>query len=462
MVMMKFSLYCRICLLLGLLFSFSACKDDDDDKSDKATNKWIESTMRSYYLWYNDIPDKEQLDYNAEPETFFQSLLSSEDGKNRGNSHYYYSTIKKKKSTTTRSNMGGEPTLGFEFQSWIIDKSNYAAVNVLYVLPGSPAEKKGLRRGDWIHKINGASVNDKNVYDLLGGKTVVLAISDHYLNKNTYSVELVPAMVEDNPVFMTKVYQDKSTGNKKVGYMVYNHFTSGPGGDNDETYNNELRQRFAEFKTEGVEEFVLDLRYNGGGLVTSAQILAGLLAPESALGKIFCSLKYNDIQSKTVTYTLDRTEQNLDLPRLFILTTNHTASASEAVINGLRPFYNVYLLGERTEGKNVGSITLTSDKYDYELHPIVCRIFNANDESEYKTGFPSDWEPVTNGDYRPIINHVELGDKENDILLKAAMYWIHNGVKPAVTGFTRASGLNVVPGYNSLDRKTVSGMRIPF
>lgn len=465
--MMKFSIYCRICLLLGLLFSFSACKDDDDDKSDKATNQWVESTMRSYYLWYEEIPDKNKLNFNADPEAFFCSLLASEDGKTRNNTRYYYSTIKKKKSAATRSNMGEEPTLGFEFQHWIIrdsDYHTYHTVNVLYVLPGSPAEKKGLRRGDWIHKINGADVSDKNASDLLGGKTVVLAISDSYTDrKNTHSVELVPTMVEDNPIFLTKIYKDESTGNKKVGYMVYNHFTSGPGGDNDETYNNQLRQRIGAFKSEGVEEFVLDLRYNGGGLVTSAQVLAELLAPESALGKTFCYLKYNDIQSKTVTYKLERTEQNLNLPRLFVLTTSRTASASEAVVNGLRPFYDVYLLGERTEGKNVGSITLTNDKYDYELHPIVCRIFNVENKSEYKNGFPSDWEPdEPKKDYRPIVNHVELGDKENDVLLKAAIYWIRNGVKPPVTGFTRSSGLKLTPGYCSLDRKATNGMQVPF
>ena len=170
---------------------------------------------------------------------------------------------------------------------------------------------------------------------------------------------------------------------------------------------------------------MLDLRYNGGGLVTSAQILAELLAPESALGNTFCYLQYNDIQSKMVTYKLEGAEQNLNLPRLFVLTSNRTASASEAVINGLRPYYDVYLLGEQTEGKNVGSITLTNDKYDYELHPIVCRIFNVQDQSEYKDGFSSDWEPdEPNSDYRPIVNHVELGDKENDVLLKAAIYWL--------------------------------------
>ena len=304
--MIKFSAYCRVCLLLGLLCALSSC-EKDDDKSDKAVNQWIDATMRSWYLWYSDIPDKKQLNFNAEPETFFRSLLSKEDGKNNpqvSGGHYYYSTIKKKTaSTTTRSYMGGEPALGFEFQNWQLDNAGTKfAANVLYVLPGSPAEKKGLKRGDWIHKINGTGTNNSNIYDLSGSKTVVLAVSDSWNNPVTHSMELVPALIEDNPVLLTEVYQDESTGNKKVGYMVYNHFTSGPDGDKDTTYDKQLRQRFAEFKAEGVEEFILDLRYNSGGLVTSAQLLAELLAPKSALGEIFCNLKYNDKQDKTVTY----------------------------------------------------------------------------------------------------------------------------------------------------------------
>ena len=144
--MIKFSAYCRVCLLLGLLCALSSC-EKDDDKSDKAVNQWIDATMRSWYLWYSDIPDKKQLNFNAEPETFFRSLLSKEDGKNNpqvSGGHYYYSTIKKKTaSTTTRSYMGGEPALGFEFQNWQLDNTGTKfAANVLYVLPGSPAEKQ--------------------------------------------------------------------------------------------------------------------------------------------------------------------------------------------------------------------------------------------------------------------------------------------------------------------------------
>lgn len=451
----------RIPLLLGLLFTFSACeKEDNKEEGDNATNRWIENTMREYYLWYEDIPNGKKLDYTADPTVFFRSLLSRQDGKDNpqvSGGHYYYSAIKKKASATTRADMSEEPTLGFEFQSWILNSQGtlYGA-NVLYVLPGSPAEKGGLKRGEWIHRINGKPVDKDNINDLLGTKPVELEVSTSFQNSKVRFVELVPARVEDNPVFLAEVLQNQSTGGKKVGYLVYNHFTAGPGGDGDLTYDNALRWAFARFKAEGVEEFVLDLRYNGGGLVTSAQLLAEMLAPISALGSTFCDLIYNDKMSKTVTYKLEGTEENLNLPQLLVLTGNRTASASEAVVNGLRPYYKVTLLGERTEGKNVGSITLSSDKYDYELHPIVCRIYNAVGFTDYATGFPPQWELL--GNDRMVSG--ELGDYQNDILLKVALKTIVDGHVP-VQKPTRSTGFDAIPDYNSLDRKAVNGVRIP-
>ena len=87
-----------VLFLTTAMVCFMGCKDDDDDKSDKTTNQWIESAMRSYYLWYEEIPDKKELNFNADPEDFFYSLLASEDGKTKNKTRYYYSTIKKKKS----------------------------------------------------------------------------------------------------------------------------------------------------------------------------------------------------------------------------------------------------------------------------------------------------------------------------------------------------------------------------
>ena len=217
--MIKVSGYCRLFLLLGFLLSFSACKDDDKVVNDITTNRWIENTMRSYYYWYGDIPETNKLNFETSPEVFFQSLLSEKDGKDNNQvsgGHYYYSTIKKK-SASTRAYLGEGPSLGFEFQNWFFTSNNRYAVSVLYVLPGSPADLAGLRRGDWIHSIDGVAVNNSNIYDLLGSKTVTVGVSDSYRKLfSTRSVELVPATVKDNPVFLTKVYNDLSTGGKKV------------------------------------------------------------------------------------------------------------------------------------------------------------------------------------------------------------------------------------------------------
>lgn len=119
------------------------------------------------------------------------------------------------------------------------------------------------------------------------------------------------------------------------------------------------------------------------------------------------------------------------------------------------------MLGEQTEGKNVGSITLTSDKYDYELHPIVCKISNAEGNSEYKDGFIPDWK--LEGNDRMILGHIELGDKDNDKLLNVAVGMI-SGRATTMNKDIRSSSasFNAIPGYSSLDRKAMNGVQIPF
>ena len=434
-----------LCFLL-LLSLFTSCKNDDDKEDSTKTNRWIETNMRHWYYWYDEIPTTNKLNFNATPEAFFNSLLCSKDGKDG----YHYSSINKK-STATRTG-DSEPTLGFQFQNWRMGSgSTTYAVNVLYVLPNSPAQQAGLKRGDWIFKIDGVNINTTNIYDLLGTKSVSLSVSDKYndANSNARIMKLTPAIVEDNPIFYTSIYQDESTNNIKVGYLVYNHFTPGED-DEDHKYDLELQEKFSEFKSQGVEEFILDLRYNGGGIVTSAQLLGELLAPENAIGKVFCETKYNSNVNRTTTYLFNRLSENLNLSRLYILTSSRTASASEAIINGLRPFYNVFLLGEQTEGKNVGSVTLTDENYEYELHPIVCQIFNAKGESNYKDGFAPDWLWERNPGL--IDGQIELGDKDNDILLHNALQMMTKGV--VVTRSSVEPTINASPVYNSLaDRK---------
>ncbi len=457
-------IYISLFALLTLVFS--SCSRDDTERSSEyptdTVNEWLDQTMRYWYYWRSEIPQKKNLNFKQDAEPFFESLLSQKDGKDRssGSGHYYYSSISKK-SPSARAN-GAKVGIGIHFQTWLLGKSPLKyAINVLYVLPGSPAEEAGIKRGNWIFKIDGIPVNENNVYDLLGSKTVKLAFADTYkaAEADMASVTLSPRNLEDNPLHYTSIIQGPETDNKIVGYMVFNSFTSGPTGEKDMTYNNELKAKFAQFKALDVEDFILDLRYNGGGLLTVSKLLSELLAPASAVGKDLCEVRYNTPAEKNFTYKIEAQASNLDLKRLFVLTSSQTASASEAVINCLRPFYDVVLIGEQTEGKNVGSVTLSSDKYEYEIHPIVCKLYNSLGQSNYSQGFSPDWE--LKGDYRLLNGNLPFGDTANDIPLRVALQWISSGPVSEVTykseAATASFSMNPIP-----DTRNVKNVIVPM
>jgi C-terminal processing protease CtpA/Prc len=391
-------------------FLFTACgKDDDVKKEDEASseNEWIYRVMEENYLWYEEVPDKDKLDFNLPAEDFFNSLLSEKDGKYTNGNHYPFSYIEKKPQAVTKSISETEPSYGFEYLSFrVVDEKNnflgFYYAEVIYVLPGSPAEEAGLNRGDWIVGAGEEKDNITDIYTLQTGDAVKFQLAQ-YDDKNT---KLVPNGSVDMPaarlLAVTPLLKDTVllVGGKSIGYLMYNEFVSGPEGYTDEGYNNLLKEIFREFRDAQVTEFVLDLRYNGGGLLSCAQLLASMLAPSQALGKTFAKLAYNDKKQREKNYSLaflnasSMLSYNLNLQRLYVLTGDRTASASEAVINGLIPYTgraNITLIGEQTVGKTVGSSVFgENEDYDWLLHPIIFRIANANDEADYDEGFPPD------------------------------------------------------------------------
>lgn len=232
--MKKISLY-AIIAWLGLLCGpalFISCSDDDSGpppdtpKEGLEVNHWIEETMRENYLWYSEIPQENKLDFNAEPETFFYSLLSLKDGKTRNGTHHYYSYIEKNKDyvSSTRTSIDSDDTYGMEFVTFnMVDQNGkplgYYRSWVLYVLPNSPAEEAGIKRGDWLTYINGVKLNQNNFTQLLKGPAIELTIMLDPSDENkTKNVALSASRkVEDNPLYC---HTTLDAGGKKVGYLL--------------------------------------------------------------------------------------------------------------------------------------------------------------------------------------------------------------------------------------------------
>lgn len=417
--------------------------------------------MRQYYLWENEIPQASSLDYSLDPEPFFNSLLSGKDGKNASAGHYYYSAINESKAKT-KAYMGDGDSFGFEFQYYNIrngDKTAYYALSVLYVLPGSPAAEQGLKRGDWVLEINRQAVPD-NVSSLLailnGSSELRLGINS--VLPGSVSIEkevrLTARAVIDNPVFVDTTY---NFGGKRIAYMVYNHFTAGTDAD-AELFNNSMRRAFARFKSYNPSDLVLDLRYNAGGLVNSARLLSVMIAPEEALGNIFCRFSYNSKMSRfNDSLLLDpRAMQggaagaNINMRKLYVITGPRTASSSELIINGLSPYANVTIIGSKTEGKNVASSTFSSDKYDWELHPIISLLGNRDGFADYSSGFTPDHPCIETQQE----SYRALGDTAEFILNQTLNFIAYGRPVQSKAVTLRTDGVSAVALYSSIERRS--------
>lgn len=427
---MRFEFYYAITLALSLLIS---CGDDGDvydtPKGNKV-NQWIEATMRENYLWYHEIPRSESLNHDADPERFFHSLLSDKDGKEYDDEHLYFSSIER--HSPTKSSLDSNDSYGFDFAiSTLVDGGQrHKIALVTYVIAGSPADRAGIRRGDWILGVNGTAGSIKD-YDILrhgGSATFQLGKLEHKGESEVMtpsgSINIgASSTIKETPFLKDSIY---TIGNRRIGYLMYNFFAAGSDEYDieDREFDNYMIDLFRRFKGSGVNEFVLDLRYNGGGLVTSAQLLASLLVKSDALGSIFCNVKYNDKNTKNnrsmeLLKTTEIYKGNLNLNRLYVLIGSTTASASELVINSLKPYMEVKTIGKQTVGKTVGmSVYDKSKEFGWIISPVTFRIYNMNNEADYENGMVPD---ININEFDSDL--VEFG-KLNDPLLGEAIFQI--------------------------------------
>jgi carboxyl-terminal processing protease len=395
--------YFSALVFLGLMFSVSSCQDDDpspsgsQNASNQYVNSWIQENMEFWYLWNDGLPTS--VDKNQAPDEYFENLLNQDDR---------FSWIQDNYQELLNSLKGINKEAGYEF---VLYKEGASSENViaqiLYVKGGSPAANAGLVRGDIISHINGKQMTTSNykevIKEIKEDHTIryksVTPDTESFSDEKTASLSTVE--FSENPNHLNKVI---SVNDRKIGYFVYNFFAGGPDAEST-VYDDQMDQVFASFKTEGITDLVLDLRFNSGGSETSARNLASLIGSGITATNVFARREYNkdveeeilkdpDMGSEFLTTKFSTKSSNvgslLNGGRVYILTSSRTASASELVINALKPYMDVFIIGDVTYGKNVGSISLYEEndpKNTWGMQPIVVKVYNSLDQSDYGTGF---------------------------------------------------------------------------
>ncbi|TRX39240.1 S41 family peptidase [Flavobacterium restrictum] len=401
----KFTLF-----LFVSLFIFQSCQDNDDVAAPKnlEIQNFIWKGMNQYYLWQSSVPNLADdkfanqealntfLSGYSTPEELFDALRVAKTIDRFSWIVDDYLTLEQSFQGTTKNN-------GVDFGlSYKPNSTTEIFGYVRYILPNSDASTKAIKRGDMFTAVNGTQLTVANYQKLLleaDSYTLNLA----YYNGTTIvdngkSVALTKTVLNENPIFINKVI---TAGTHKIGYMMYNGFFA--------NYDTQLNEAFGTLKEDGkITDLVLDLRYNGGGSVQTATRLASMITGQFT-GQIFAKQQWNekvesyystnnpDALKNFFTDKIETTPINmLKLTKIYILTTGSTASASELVINGLKPFIDVVQIGDKTIGKNVGSITLydsptfgkenRNPNHKYAMQPLVLKIVNAAGFGDYQTG----------------------------------------------------------------------------
>ena len=350
---------CGLCLL-GFL---TACdeewikptpKPDPENKVTLKVNEFIYEGLRSEYLWENTI-NWNAIDFKKEKDShaFFKRLIYKDDR---------WTSLTDNAEAWNQGFAGISTTYGFDLRFSYIGQTEELVAIVRYVYPGTPADRAGIRRGDLLLKLNGGPITVKNYADFYDKPTIVVnkgILKDKTLTAEPVGVAMTAVEMYQDPILKDTVINKDG---HRVGYLCYTDYT--------ERSTAELIKVFTRFKTAGVTDVVLDLRYNGGGYVSTARALCSILAPEAAMKKkerflfklwnenymsYWKSKGRNDELYETFVDTLGI---NMNLNRLYILTGKGTASASELTLTGLTPYMDVVQIGDTTHGKFCGGIVL--------------------------------------------------------------------------------------------------------
>ena len=390
------ALACLVALVIGAAAPSPArAQAGPASCSTAGKNLYVRDVMSNLYLWYAEMPDLEPTAF-ASPEAYLEAVRYRPL-----DSTFSYITSR----AANDAFFSESQFIGFGLSTSLGEVD----MLVTQVFPESPAADAGLSRGDRIVAIGG-----QEVAALIAGGGIDSAFgpSEIGVEKDITFVtpdgtrrdaHMVKGLVTIPTVSLTEVYNIRG---RRIGYIFFRNFV--------EPSYQALDAAFAELSAAGLDDLVLDLRYNGGGLVNVAQHLASYIGGVRTDGQVFAEFFHNDKNAfRNRLLRFEAKPNQLTLERLIVVTTRASASASELVINALRPFMPVVIIGDTTYGKPVGQYAIGF--CDKLLAPVSFSLRNADGHGDFFDGFAPDCTAPDDAGH-------QLGDPDEGSLREALTF----------------------------------------
>ncbi len=404
--------------LLFAIFWMVSCKSSDETAITSTSNTpdvrdSVYVISQSLYLWNSNLPSATLFKPTSYPtaDSVMRKIRTYSPFVNGKYQDRWSFSMDK---TTWDNYVNGSSTdAGIEYG--FVDNAD---LRVRLVYSQSSAGSQGVKRGWKVLKINGIDATVANISQLntelsKSSQTVLFLKPDGSQQTST----LTAGAYKSDYVINPKVI---NINGNNIGYFAFDSFLGEAiNGQTAKSTLNLLDQTFADFKSKNVTELILDLRYNGGGYGLVSNYLANLIAPASAIGKIFAKSEHNTLYTQYNSTSYFRQSNNgLNLSRVVIIVNKGTASASEELINGLKAVMNVKLIGNTTHGKPVGYYAIPT--MNYYTFPVAFKNVNASGTGDFYEGFTPDKLQIDD------ITH-DLGDV-NEACLSTALNYLKTGV----------------------------------
>ncbi|MDE2090559.1 MAG: hypothetical protein KGJ08_01500 [Gammaproteobacteria bacterium] len=392
---------CILSLLCACVGSGGSSQNPTSNCSISGQNQQILAVMQSWYYWNQYLPGNVDPASYSDTTTFLDALLYTPLDR--------FSYITSQSANQAFYSAGQYVGMGFSEEV-----VNGDQVQLTNVYPDSPAAGAGFVRGGYILSVGGVPVAtliaNNQLNAALGPASVGYMVTLEYQapsSTTTQTVTLTKAVVTQPNVSLVHTF---GAGGRTVGYFFFQNFITPSTG--------ELQQAFSQFQSAGVNELVIDERYNGGGLLSVAQFLGSLIVGDSYSGQTFATLNYNSLHTdQDQTLGFQTVADGLNLNRVVIITTDATASASELLINALTPYIDVVTVGSTTFGKPVGENGF--NVCSSVLYPMTFNMTNTAGYGGYYSGFAPTC-PAIDDLSQPLGSSSEAS-------LATALYYIANG-----------------------------------